>query len=93
MNEDEIKIYQNHHLENEVNISHRGIIARAYSGTASPRQAIKAMCLECVGEIRADITSCTGYLCPLWKFRPYTKQRGNDVQLSDNATVPVEFES
>lgn len=49
----------------------RPILVKAYAGTASPRSAIKAMCLECVGYDRDAIRGCTGYSCPLWTYRPY----------------------
>ena len=49
----------------------RGIEARAYRGTASPRVAIKAFCLQCVGYVRADVKGCTAFACPLWGYRPY----------------------
>lgn len=50
---------------------YRTIMLRAFEGEASPRQAIKAQCLQCVGYERESITHCTGYSCPLWKLRPY----------------------
>jgi hypothetical protein len=46
-------------------------LTQAFSGSASPRAAIKAMCLCCVGYDRASITNCTGYSCPLWHYRPF----------------------
>jgi hypothetical protein len=49
----------------------RPVLEKAYSGDASPKKAIKAMCLECVGYDRESIRSCTGYSCPLWLYRPY----------------------
>jgi hypothetical protein len=48
-----------------------GILRRAFDGTASPRDAIKAQCLACVGYDRQEVTNCTGYTCPLWMYRPY----------------------
>jgi hypothetical protein len=56
----------------------RGIVARAFAGTASPRQAIKAKCLECVCyELPVEnIGGCTITRCPLWLYRPY--QPGED---------------
>lgn len=42
-----------------------------YSGAASPRKAIKAMCLECVGYERSAVAECTATACPLWMYRPY----------------------
>lgn len=49
----------------------KNTVTRAFSGSASPRQAIKAMCLSCVGFIRADIKNCTARACPLYAYRPY----------------------
>jgi len=51
--------------------SAQGTLQRAFSGTASPRAAIKAACLACVGYDRASIKNCTGWSCPLWKYRPF----------------------
>jgi hypothetical protein len=51
--------------------SAKNTLARAFSGSASPRSAIKAQCLVCVGYDRASIKNCTGYSCPLWKYRPF----------------------
>ena len=39
----------------------RGLIARSLTGTASPRQAIKAFCLACTHYNRDEITHC-----PVW---------------------------
>ena len=47
------------------------LLSRAFSGSASPRAAIKAQCLVCVGYERDSIRNCTGYSCPLWKYRPF----------------------
>jgi hypothetical protein len=55
---------------------YRTIMLRAYNGDCSPREAIKAQCLICVGYERQSITDCTGYSCALWQFRPY--QRGEE---------------
>lgn len=46
-------------------------LRRAFSGAASPRQAIKAQCLVCVGYDRSAIKNCAGYSCPLWSYRPF----------------------
>ena len=48
-------------------------LSEAFSGAASPRAAIKAMCLTCVGYDRDAIKTCTGYSCPLWAYRPFQK--------------------
>ena len=50
---------------------YRTIMQKAYDGTAAPRSAVKAMCLQCVGYVRDDITHCSAHSCPLWAFRPY----------------------
>lgn len=50
--------------------SYQGIMERAYTGS-SRTTAIKAMCLRCVGYVKADIRGCTSLACPLHAFRPY----------------------
>ena len=49
----------------------KNTLREAFSGAASPRKAIKAMCLACVGYERDSVRNCTGYSCPLWKYRPF----------------------
>lgn len=45
---------------------------RAIQGKASPREAIKAHCYECVAGIRREITLCTAaHSCPLYRYRPF----------------------
>jgi len=51
--------------------SAQGSLIRAFSGAASPRKAIKAMCLCCMGFERKAVANCTGYSCPLWTYRPF----------------------
>lgn len=46
-------------------------LTRALNGSASPRAAIKATCLVCVGFDRNQVKNCTGFACPLWKYRPF----------------------
>jgi len=62
----------------------KSLLERALTGKCSPRMAIKAQCLECVGFDRAAITDCTAYACPLWHYRPY--QTKDSVKESDNET-------
>jgi hypothetical protein len=50
---------------------YRNALACALAGEASPRRAIRAKCLECVGYARSEVTECTAYGCPLWRLRPY----------------------
>lgn len=54
-----------------VPISARLGYLRAALGEGSPRQAIKAFCLECTGWDRAEVTRCTAKACPLFEFRPF----------------------
>lgn len=51
--------------------SAKNTLREAFSGSASPRKAIKAMCLRCVGYERASIRDCSAYACPLWQYRPF----------------------
>lgn len=46
-------------------------LTQAFSGSASPRAAIKAQCLSCMGYDRESIKNCTGWACPLWAYRPF----------------------
>jgi len=58
-------------------VSASGIVRRALEGTASPRQAIKAMCLACNNFERAEIADCAVALCLLRAYRPYQKPKDN----------------
>jgi hypothetical protein len=44
------------------------------AGKCSPRQAIKANCLDCQGLDRAGVATCGDRCCPLWHFRPFQKK-------------------
>ncbi len=59
----------------DVPISARGGYVRSALGEASPRQAIKAFCLECVYWIRSEVTQCTALACPLYEYRPFAAKR------------------
>jgi hypothetical protein len=71
--------------------SARRLMLRTFAGKASPRQAIKAKCLDCCGYDRAEVANCTVVLCPLHAYRPYVEtrrsrpksERGNEI--SDTA--------
>ena len=56
---------------------YRGVVRRAYAGAASPRTAIKAFCLQCVGYMREDVARCTALACPLHGYRPYQRGEGD----------------
>ena len=47
-----------------------------YSLGQTRNQAIKAMCVECMGVDKVAVKECGSRLCPLWKFRPY-QAKGN----------------
>lgn len=55
---------------------YRGLLGKCYAGKASPRTAIKVMCLECRGYERKDIRDCRTPHCPLWMLRPYQPKNG-----------------
>ena len=44
---------------------------RCITGKASPRQAIRAQCLECVGWVRDEVSRCSSPLCSLYPYRPF----------------------
>jgi len=48
-----------------------GQFRKVYKGQASPRECIKAFCLECNGWEEAAIRDCTATACPIWRLRPY----------------------
>ena len=49
----------------------QGVLTKSYEGIASPRAAIKAFCLQCVGYKREDVASCGALACPLHQYRPF----------------------
>ena len=55
--------------------SRMGLFRRVYHGKASPRECIKAFCLECNGWEEAAIRECTARACPLYGLRPYQAAR------------------
>jgi hypothetical protein len=62
--------------------SARGIVARAFARTASPRMAIKAKCLDCCHFDRAEVAGCTVLLCPLHPYRPFQDDRKSSKSAS-----------
>ncbi|MBU0678452.1 MAG: hypothetical protein KJ626_10075 [Verrucomicrobia bacterium] len=52
----------------------KSLFERVYRGKTSPRQAIKAKCLECCWMDEAAIRECTAPACPLWGLRPYQRR-------------------
>lgn len=55
----------------DASVKYAGIVRRAYRGSASPRVAIKAFCLQCAGYLRDDVANCMADGCPLHAYRPY----------------------
>lgn len=55
----------------EAPVSARGILKRAFDGAGGRQNAVRAMCLACTGFDRETVRTCTGYSCPLWKWRPF----------------------
>lgn len=50
--------------------SMKGTLTKAFSGSCSPRAAIRAKCYSCANFQRQEATNCTITLCPLHLFRP-----------------------
>ena len=44
---------------------------RAAAGKASPRAAMKAFCLECMGWDRGAVAACTALACSHYGYRPW----------------------
>ncbi|MBM4078134.1 MAG: hypothetical protein FJ278_00420 [Planctomycetes bacterium] len=54
---------------------HRLAYLRAACGLASPRQAIRAQCSECLGWERREVALCTALACPLYAYRPFVEAK------------------
>jgi len=59
----------------DVPAKYRKLISRAKEGTVSPRQAIKAKCIECCGFDIKTAQDCRVPSCPLYEYNPYRKAR------------------
>jgi len=57
---------------------YRRLAAKAAEGATSPRQAIKAKCLDCCHFQIAEVRECSVSLCPLHEFRPYQSSEKGD---------------
>ena len=51
--------------------SQRLTLSRALEGTASPRAAIRAKCLDCCAFDRNEVRYCPAILCALHRYRPF----------------------
>lgn len=56
--------------------SRYGLFERVYRRAVSPRQTIKAKCLECSNFETKEITHCQVFACPLHGLRPYQGGEG-----------------
>lgn len=54
------------------------LFRRVYDAKASPRECVKAFCLECVWMDEFAIRGCTATACPLWNLRPYQQAKVAD---------------
>ncbi len=64
---------------NQAPKSQRLTLSRALTGTASPRQAIRAKCLDCCGFDRNEVRNCPAVRCPLHGYRPFQKSSDTDA--------------
>ena len=63
--------------------SRRNQVRQCWDGTASPRRAIKVMCLECQGEDVAAVRECGDSCCPLWMYRPFQSKGGTEAEQNE----------
>lgn len=58
-------------------VNYDGIIARYKERANTPKKAIRAMCIECMGGLIAEVDRCSSKGCALYPFRkgsnPYHK--------------------
>lgn len=60
----------------QVPAGHWDVVADAFEGAASPRQAIRAKCLDCKNHRRQPIMECDSSTCALHFYRPYQPCKG-----------------
>lgn len=72
--------------------SSRKLFERVFNGTASPRQVIKAKCLECTWLDRKAVEECTASECPAWTYRPFVglkcRKRSTQAVLTQGNVTP-----
>lgn len=58
-------------------VDYDGVIARYKERANTPKKAIRAMCIECMGGLIAEVDRCSSKGCALYPFRkgsnPYHK--------------------
>lgn len=47
------------------------------------KQAIRAKCLDCSGNNRAEVRRCPVIGCPLWPYRMGAEQKGTGEDVTD----------
>lgn len=70
-------------------VNYDGIIARYKERANTPKKAIRAMCIECMGGLIAEVDRCSSKGCALYPFRkgknPYHKlAKHNRVEDDDS---------
>ena len=76
---------------------YRKLYTRTFEGAASPLQAIRAKCLECVAWHRHDggddrVAGCAARGCPLWSLRPF-QARQVPQRATSGADTPLDGKS
>ena len=60
----------------EIPAASQGIVGRALLGKSrSPRDAIRAKCLDCCHFVREEAANCQVWRCPLFHLNPYRKEK------------------
>lgn len=62
---------QNAFMNRSVLDRHVTMFRNAFTGTASPRAAIKTFCMNCAGNDLETAKSCMVTICPLWQYNGY----------------------
>jgi len=73
-------------LEYEVRLKHpkRGYETDYANGRKS---AIYLMCISCMGDMISEVSKCTNYTCPLWRYRP-----GSGNRIPPKGSIPTKEE-
>lgn len=61
---------------NQAPETQRLTLSKALSGSASPRGAIRAKCLDCCAFDRAEVRNCPAVMCALHRYRPFQEAAG-----------------
>ena len=62
---------------------HNGAFRKEYDKAVkrkSFRSAVKMKCLDCMNFQTAEVAKCDLYFCPLWAYKPYSRENtGSDT--------------